>query len=100
MKQYTQLNQSERALIFEYTKRGWGNNRIAAALERDKSTISRERKRNGDKIGYLYPTEAQAATNKRKARHGPKVARNHALQEYVIGKLRACWAPDAIIASR
>jgi len=69
---------------------------IASALGREKSTISRERKRNGDLIGYLYPTEAQAATNQRKARHGPKVARHPKLEKYVIDKLHACWAPDAI----
>jgi transposase, IS30 family len=96
MKQYTQLKSNERALIFEFTKAGWGNNRIAAAIGRDKSTVSRERERNGDMIGYLYPTEAQAITNARKARHGPKVARHPELKKYVIDKLHACWAPDAI----
>jgi IS30 family transposase len=96
MRKYTQLKPKERALIFEFTKAGWGNNRIADALGRDKSTVSRERKRNSDEIGYLYPTEAQAATNARKARHGPKVVRNPELEKYVIGKLRAFWAPDAI----
>lgn len=96
MRKYTQLKPNERALIFEFTKTGWRNNQIANALGRDKSTISRERKRNGDSIGYLYPTEAQAATNQRKARHGPKVARCPKLEEYVIDKLRACWAPDSI----
>ena len=96
MEQYTQLQPNERALIFEYTKAGRGNNWIARTLGRDKSTISRERKRNSDEIGYLYPTEAQAITNERKARHGPKVARHPELEEYVIDKLHACWAPDAI----
>jgi IS30 family transposase len=96
MKQYTQLKPNERALIFEFTKAGWGNNMIASALGRNKSTISRERKRNSDEIGYLYPTEAQSATNARKARYGPKVSRNPKLEEYVIDKLHEFWAPDAI----
>lgn len=96
MKQYTQLQSNERTLIFEFTKAGWGNNRIADALGRNKSTISRERKRNGDEIGYLYPTESQAATNARKRRYGSKVSRNSQLEGYVIDKLHAFWAPDAI----
>lgn len=82
--------------MFERIKDGWGINRIARALGRDKSTISRERKRNGDAAGYLYPTEAHAATNQRKARHGPKVARYPEPEQYVVDKLHACWAPDAI----
>lgn len=96
MNNYTQIKPEERVRIFEYKKEGWGNNWIARAIGRDKSSISRELRRNSDSIGYLYPSVAQFSTAKRKARHGTKVRRTLGLKEYVIDKLNKCWAPDAI----
>jgi IS30 family transposase len=59
MKQYTQLKQENRVKIFEYMKLGYGAGWIAKTLDRSRSTICRELRRNSDSIGYLYPSEAQ-----------------------------------------
>lgn len=69
MNNYTQIQEIERVKIFEYAKIGYGPSAIARAIGRDKSAISREIKRNSDAIGYLYPREAQVATDARKAKH-------------------------------
>jgi IS30 family transposase len=97
MSYYTQLSLAERVQIFEYKKTSWGVRKIARALGRDKSCISRELKRNSNNMGYyLYPIDAQARTNRRKARHGTKVQRNLRMSKYIQEKLDEYWSPDAI----
>jgi IS30 family transposase len=96
MSYYTQISKIERARIFEGLKNGLSMGDIANFIGRDKSSVSREIKRNSDHIGYLYPADAQAMTSQRKARHGTKVNRDAKLMQYVIEKLNQDWAPDVI----
>jgi IS30 family transposase len=96
MKQHTQLKQENRVKIFEYMKLGYGAGWIAKTLDRSRSMIYRELRRNSDSIGYLYPSEAQATTNKRKARYEPKINKIRGLKEYVIDKLNEYWSPISI----
>ena len=72
---------------------------IAEQIGRNKSTISREIRRNSDFIGYLYPKDAQNRTNTRKARHGSKINRSKELRQYVIDKTDKKWSP-VVIAGR
>jgi len=97
MEKYTQLSLRERGSIFEGLKGGQSRGQIAALMGRHKSTVGREIKRNSDNSGcYYYPPDAQALTEKRKARHGYKVERISGLKEYVQEKLKEYWSPIAI----
>lgn len=96
MYKYTQLSYKERVPIFEGIRNNLSSREIARSIGRSHSTVSREIKRNSDVIGYLYPEKAQQATEKRKARHGSKIIRNHELKQYVIDKMKLGWSPDVI----
>ena len=52
MRGYTQLTQEERYQIYALNKAGHSQTEIATLLERDKSTISRELRRNRGLKGY------------------------------------------------
>jgi IS30 family transposase len=99
MKQYTQLQELERVRIYEGLKQGWGPTKIAASIGRNKSSVSRELRRNSDRIGYLYPRDAHHQAQLRKAQHGSKIERNPAMKAYIMEKLQERWSP-VIIAGR
>ncbi len=97
MDKYTQLSLQERVAIFDGLKKLYSRGRIASLMGRHTSTISREIRRNSDGKGYYYyPSEAQAKSQKRKAKHGFKVDRIDGLKVYVIEKLKKYWSPIAI----
>lgn len=96
MGKYTQLQEFERVRIYEGLKQGLKLSRIAALIARDKSTTSREIRRNSDSIGYLYPRDAHQKAKGRKAKHGSKINRNSQLAAYVREKLEKKWNPKAI----
>jgi len=96
MVHYTQLKEIERVRIYSCLKRQLTLEMIAQEVGRNKSTISREIARNSDHVGYFYPRDAQAKTDKRKARYGSKINRNQALREYVFKKAKIGWAPNII----
>jgi IS30 family transposase len=99
MAYYTQLKEVERVRIFDCLRQGMSIRSTADRIGRDKSTVSRELKRNSDHIGYLYPKDAQKQTDIKKARHGTKIDRNNELKKYVLEKLNERWSP-VIIAGR
>lgn len=70
--------------------------KIAVAMRRSKSTISRELKRNQAPPGQYWPDTAQTLAMERR-RRGSRLDRNEALKDFVITKL-CChyWAPEAI----
>src|SRR5579863_3680903 len=96
MDHYTQLKEAERVGIYKGLKAGLGVSMIADTIGRDKSTVSREIRRNRDQIGYLYPRDAQQRTNMRKARHRSKISRNQAMKTYILEKLQLGWSPGVI----
>ncbi len=99
MAHYTQINEKERVHIYNGLVQKKPRTKIAEELGRHRTTIWRERKRNSDHIGYLYPRDAQKRTEERKAKHGSKAERNQSLKEYIIDKLKQGWSPE-IIAGR
>jgi transposase, IS30 family len=99
MSQYTQMKVVERMRIFDCLKQGYSIRNIAERIGRDKSTVSRELRRNRDRVGYLYPEEAQKSTDLRKARHGSKIDRKPQLKAYLLEKAKLKWSP-VIIAGR
>ncbi len=73
MGKFTQLAYHERDKIYIGLCKQKTQTEIARELERHKSTVSREIKRNSDKIGYLYPGKAHESALARQNKHVPKI---------------------------
>jgi len=58
--------------------------------------VSREIKRNSDRFGYLYASEAHERSIKRKHKALPKLKKYPALRQFVIAKLNERWSPKTI----
>ena len=92
MSRYRQLSLEERCSIARLHEDGQSIRQIAAALDRQPSTIARELKRNsGAKVGY-QPAYAQAQTAARRWT-GARLERDDALREEVLGRLAEGWSP-------
>ncbi len=95
MSKYSQLSLEERCSIARLHEGGQSSRQIAATLDRQPSTITRELKRNtGRKIGY-QPAYAQSLTAARRWT-GNKLERDDALRETVLKRLTAGWSPEQI----
>jgi IS30 family transposase len=95
MSSYRQLSIEERCEIARLHEGGQSIRQIAAALDRQPSTISRELNRNkGSKIGYS-PTYAQSQAAARRW-SGSRLERNDALRETVLDKMADGWSPEQI----
>ncbi len=80
-------------------RKGKKQKKIALLLGRNKSTISRELKRNGHHRLYEYlPDTAEKKACQRKARGRKKryLDKEPELKEYVLEKLRLGWSPEQI----
>ena len=95
---YHHLTIEERACIAQYYKNGLKISEIAKLIKRNKSTISRELKRNPSKNEGYNAIGAQRKYNKRRKkciRH--KVLENQLLYEFVTFGLSQYWSPDQIV---
>ena len=96
---YSQLSLDERIEISRLDKDGISLRRIAAALGRSASTISREIKRNSRKTkvwrGGYAPARADKLAERRRRRDGRfKLARQPALRRLVRDRLAMGWPPE------
>ena len=92
---YRQLSLEERCTIARLHEDGQSIRQIAAALDRQPSTVSRELKRNsGSKVGYR-PGYAQEQAQ---ARHwsGRRLERDAGLRDEVLGRLGAGHSPEQV----
>ena len=95
MSNYCQLSIEERCSISRLREAGQSIRQIAAALDRQPSTVSREMKRNaGAKIGYR-PAHAQAQAEARRWT-GARLERDHALREAILDRLADGWSPEQV----
>jgi len=94
MKHYTQLTQVERYQIYALNKAEHNQTEIAMILGRDKSTISRELRRNKGLRGYR-PQQAQCFTEKRRQAK-VQCRLPHSLWRQVERLLREDWSPEQI----
>src|SRR5215212_2265583 len=95
MSNYRQLSIEERCEIARLHEGAQSIRQIAAALDRQPSTVSRELKRNtGAKIGYS-PTYAQRQAGARRW-SGSRLERDHALRENVLDRMAEGWSPEQI----
>lgn len=91
---YTQLTQEERYQIYALMKAGHNQTEIAHILGRDKSTISRELRRNSGLRGYR-PKQAQRLSAKRRHdRDNLRITPEHWM--LVERFLREDWSPEQI----
>lgn len=95
---YGQLTLEERCEIAKLREAGRSIRQIAAALDREPSTISRELRRNtgsGPRSEPYRPAYAQEQTAARRW-SGSKLDRNQALREQVLSRLGQGWSPEAV----
>lgn len=97
MSQYKHLTRKERESLLYFLAKGYSISRIAKELGRNKSTISRELRRNTDK-GEYYPSSAEAQYNKRRKKcRRKKLLENAGLFALVQDKfLGHHWSPEQI----
>ncbi|NQY52906.1 MAG: IS30 family transposase [Campylobacteraceae bacterium] len=95
MKKYKQLTLGLRYQIFAYKEENYSISKIARVLDFNKSTISREIKRNSSD-GYYSPeyAEIQAASRDIKKRTNKKL--NNKIKLLIGKKLRENWSPEQI----
>ncbi len=92
---YSQLSLEERCSIAQRVSAGQSTREIAAALDREPSTIWREVNRNsGKKIGYK-PSYAHKQAEARRWR-GSRLARQPQLQKHVLDRLAMGWSPAQV----
>lgn len=94
MSGYTQFTQEERYQIYALMKAGHNQSGIAATLERDKSTISRELRRNRGLRGYRPRQAQRLAEERRQAKTKPRLG--PAVWDWVKRLLREDWSPEQI----
>jgi IS30 family transposase len=97
MRGYQQLSFEERCEISRLREDGKSIRQIAAALDREPSTIARELKRNASAQARYKPDYAQQQA---KARHwsGRQLERDAALRDAVLGRLAAGCSPEQVSA--
>ena len=96
---YDQLSLDQRCEIARLREAGRSIRQIAAALDRQPSTISRELKRNTGSGPRAEPYRASYAQQQTAARRwsGCKLDRNDELREQVLGRLRQGWSPEEVV---
>lgn len=95
---YEQLSLEERCEIARLRGDGASIRKIAAALDRQPSTIGRELKRNagcGQRAALYKPAYAQAQTSARRW-SGSRLDRDEALREQVLKGLARGWSPKQV----
>jgi IS30 family transposase len=92
---YTHLTQDERYQIAVLGKAGHRKSEIARLMNRHKSCIGREMKRNSGERGYR-PKQAQALSQARRqaCENGPRIAAQ--IWAVVEAKLAETWSPEQI----
>ncbi|MEU0886253.1 IS30 family transposase [Lentzea sp. NPDC005914] len=94
------LNEDERVIIADRRRAGATLRQIAEDLGRDRSTISRELRRNAHQISGDYrPYAAQRRAESRRPRPKTgKIAANPELRQVIQDGLDLRWSPEQIVA--
>lgn len=92
---YSQLSIEERCEIARLRAAGTSIQKIAAALDRPASTISREIARNRGQKGDYKATYAHQQSRARRWT-GSKLERNAALRRMVLKRLQQGWSPELL----
>ena len=92
---YTQLTQEKRYQIEAFCRAGWTQSAIAGAVEVNKSTISRELKRNRGQRGYR-PAQAHRKAKERQRERASRPRISATTWQFVETKLQEQWSPEQI----
>src|SRR3990167_3517544 len=96
MKKYNHLAESERLKTYEWRSQGISIAECARRLGRNKSTLSRELRRNTTEVGYL-PDYARNRYQERRRKCRPKQRMDdRALRKTVLLLLEKGWSPEII----
>jgi IS30 family transposase len=95
MRGYTQLTQEERYQIYILKKAEYSQTQIAELLERDKSTISRELRRNRGLKGYRPRQAHNLALRRRYDKAQPRIG--NPVWQLVEALIRDEWSPEQIV---
>lgn len=95
---YQHLNLQEREVIHALRREGCSLKEIARQLGRDRSTISRELKRNAHGGFYGPHTAEQVSQERRRQAKRPWKMKHPPLKRWVLDKLRRQWSPEVIAA--
>ena len=96
MKKYTHITSEERTLIGHYVEQGLKVSQISRLIQRPKSTISREIRRNRNKRGVNNPPTACKRYRARRQRPS-RLDTDLDLKRYVLNGLQAeGWSPGMI----
>jgi IS30 family transposase len=92
---YEQLTQDQRYHISGLLKAGNAQNNIAKEVGVDKSTISRELRRNRGERGYR-PKQAEELAVDRRVNAGKHISFTAEVKKAVIEKIKLDWSPEQI----
>ena len=95
MKKYKQLTLGLRYQIFAYKQENYSISKIARVLDFNKSTISREIKRNSSE-GYYSPEYAEIQATSRDINKRTNKKLNNKIKLLIGKKLRENWSPEQI----
>ncbi|MGB5304741.1 MAG: helix-turn-helix domain-containing protein, partial [Gammaproteobacteria bacterium] len=95
MRGYTQLTQEERYQIYILKKAEYNQAEIAELLERDKSTISRELRRNRGLKGYRPQQAHHLALLRRYDKAQPRIGDQ--VWQQVETLIREEWSPEQVV---
>lgn len=95
---YKQLSSEERDQIAIFRAQGYSQNNIAQMIGRNKSTVSRELKRNSAPIYEVYlPHKAHQRAQDRKHSAGQRERlKNPLIREYATNQIKQGWSPEQI----
>ena len=98
---YKHLSSEERDKIAVLRAQGYSLNKIAKMINRNKSTISRELRRNSSPTYDVYlPHKANQRAKSRKQLSGKRPRlKNLTVRTFVINKLKLGWSPELIAGS-
>ncbi len=98
MSDYTHLSMKDRQRIFTYQQMGLSINEISRRLNRHRSTLYRELKRNKEYGVYFYLPSLACDKASERAHHGrrSKLEKDGYLRDYVVRSLKKGWSPEQI----
>lgn len=98
MKSYTHFTLEERICLEEMRKKGKKLHEIAEVLSKNKSTISRELKRNSNKQGNynFWGAHSKAKARRHNSVRQPRIKKDSELYKYICEKMNQRWSPEII----
>lgn len=90
------LTFEERRFLYRLRKKGKSPPEIAELMDRDRSTIYRELKRNAGQRGYRPKQAQRLADERRLASRRPHKMDDPDVHQYVQDRLEKRWSPEQI----